>query len=826
MNIKSIITALLLLVFSSAGLAASDGEALFRVDACRAALKNISVDDFEKGLNSSVLESCQNTYMSDDLSVQILSMVMGEPFFTVLEAARGITGREHGFEADADIFTMFSPLHTILEAANWAFAYIFLFLSVLIVGGQLLKWSKGDSKVPFKKWLGHHGSVMGLSGVLIIPALGWMSTAQFIVVTLVALVLFLAKYAVTLLFLGAFLSENVSLIAEEATPRLTENFRTTTLNYQCDIQRRESIIKDLISAAGITDASSLKSDPLYSCLTSPSFADESDIFGEIVDDGINPSIDVTLPALAHTERCAVDNADYMQRIGMSTISECGTARLVLSSNDDGNYGAQINLLKGIFLQSSVQNASRNIALNLNEFLCRKSIFSKESGMEMSSQLCMTPKIAEDAYEYVWLTDSDTGIEYLARHSLPLSSSSSQQMRKDVMKSQANLIASVLADTQSIFTLVKQTFESKAGGEITAGDDDVDRTVGRIRKGAWMAGGLYFGSIDDNAENQEVIDYLSTAYSVTGGTPASLMVLYAFDDNDLNEIFSPKQLRDGGANTFFILPSVGLYWDQIDCWVSQSDCAASTLNPFTYLSRTGVDIIFHSVIGYVTSTGLEKIAKKFQIIYGKSKLMLAQVYAEVSLIYLIIGLALAFFIPLIFVLKLVTILFSWLYDMLKEIIGLQLVLAFSPLSSMSNGMFQSDLKLAFHRMIGLSLYFLFVVIAIILSFVSFSFLFAVNVLIVGALAYATGLGDSVHSIESMVYRTIFDIFVVVILYLEARECSKLLEKIPQGMAQHFGLALTPENSAFENMMSRLRDNVMPGVGNALSSTSSFVSGLVK
>ena len=280
------------------------------------------------------------------------------------------------------------------------------------------------------------------------------------------------------------------------------------------------------------------------------------------------------------------------------------------------------------------------------------------------------------------------------------------------------------------------------------------------------------------------------------------------------------------NNFFILPSVGLYWDQIDCWVSQADCSASTLNPFTYMSRTGVDLIFHSVIGYITSTGLERIAKKFQIIYGKSRLMLADVYAEVSLLYLIIGLTLSFFIPLVFVLKLVSILFSWLYDMLKELMGLQLVLAFSPLSAMSQGMFQSDLKLAFHRMMGLSLYFLFVVIAIILSFVSFSFLFAVNVLIVGALAYATGLGDAVHSIESMVYRTIFDIFIVIILYLEARECSKLLEKLPQGMAQHFGLAVTPDNSAFENMLSRLRDNVMPGVGNALASSPSFISGLFK
>lgn len=826
MNAKYLIVALFIFFFSAVSSAAEEGEAMSRVDACRTALKNISVADFEKGLNSDVLNSCQETYMSDDLSVQILSMVMGEPFFYVLEAARGITGREHGFVSSDDIFTLFGPLHTILEAGNWAFTYIFFFLAILIVGGQFIKWGKGDDRIAFKKWLGHHGSVMGISGVLIIPVLGWMSTAQFLVVTMVALVLFLAKYAVTLLFLGAFLSENVALIAEEATPRLTESFKSTTLNYQCDIQRREGLVKDLISAAGITEASSLTSNSLYRCLTSPKVSDNKDVFGEIVDDGINPSIDITLPALAHTERCVEDNADYMRSIGMGEISECGTTRFIFTSTEDGNYTEQLNLLRGIFLNSSVQNASRSIAIKLNEFLCRKSILSKESGMEMSSELCMTPFISQDAYDYVWLSDQDTGIEYLARHKMPLSTSSSSQMRKEVMRSQADLIASVLADTQSIFTLVKSTFKNKAGGEITAGDDDVERTVGRIRKGAWMAGGLYFGSVDDNAENQEVIDYLSTAYSVTGGTPASLMMMYYFDDNDLNAIFSPKQLRDDGANNFFILPSVGLYWDQIDCWVSQAECSASTLNPFTYLSRTGVDLIYHSIIGYVTSTGLEKIAKKFQVIYGKSKLMLAEVYSEISLLYLIIGLALAFFIPLIFVLKLVTILFSWLYDMLKEIIGLQLILAFSPLSSMSNGMFQSDLKLAFHRMFGLALYFLFVVIAIILSFVSFSFLFAFNVLIVGALAYATGLGDSVHSIESMVYRTIFDIFVVIILYLEARECSKLLEKIPQGMAQHFGLALTPENSSFENMLSRLRDNVMPGVGNALSSTSSFISGLVK
>ncbi|MEM7361380.1 MAG: hypothetical protein AAF431_20050, partial [Pseudomonadota bacterium] len=39
-------------------------------------------------------------------------------------------------------------------------------------------------------------------------------------------------------------------------------------NYQCDIQRRESMIKELISAAGISDKDTLIADPLYSCLTS------------------------------------------------------------------------------------------------------------------------------------------------------------------------------------------------------------------------------------------------------------------------------------------------------------------------------------------------------------------------------------------------------------------------------------------------------------------------------------------------------------------------------------------------------------------------------
>lgn len=158
MNIKYLIIALLLLVFSSAGLAAEEGESLSRVEACRTALKNISVSDFEKGLNSDVLNSCQETYMSDDLSVQVLSMLMGEPFFYVLEAARGVTGREHGFEEDSSIFKMFSPLHLILEAGNWAFSYIFLFLTVLIVGGQFLKWGKGDDKIAFKN--GWHTTVL------------------------------------------------------------------------------------------------------------------------------------------------------------------------------------------------------------------------------------------------------------------------------------------------------------------------------------------------------------------------------------------------------------------------------------------------------------------------------------------------------------------------------------------------------------------------------------------------------------------------------------------------------------------------------------------
>ena len=104
MNYKWILSALLFFLLSGNALAASEGEALARVDACKAALTNMSIEDFEKGQNSDVLKTCQETYMSDDLSVQVLAMTMGKPFYSALEVVQGITGRDHGFEENDSIF--------------------------------------------------------------------------------------------------------------------------------------------------------------------------------------------------------------------------------------------------------------------------------------------------------------------------------------------------------------------------------------------------------------------------------------------------------------------------------------------------------------------------------------------------------------------------------------------------------------------------------------------------------------------------------------------------------------------------------------------------
>lgn len=814
---KLLLMFLCALIVSQPVLAASEAERLSRIDDCSNAIRNVSPGDFESGISDSVLSTCNDMYLADDVAVQTLAFVLGEPVYSALEMLNALTGIEHGMSEDSTALTYFSVLHTILGVINNAFFSVFLFFATVVLLTQMWRWASGGETVGVKEWFSLHGSSITLSGIMAAPAVGWMSTIQFLGTCLILGVVFLTKTAITMLFLGSFFGEVATEIVDGVKPELEKAFMQTTLMYQCDITRRQSLVQELAMATTYRNRTEFESDPLFSCLTSDVLVDEMEI-GDVLDDGFRATIPVTLSPIAQTERCVDENESYMNSLGMSEITECGVVSLNLPAGEPSSYTSMVEFLKAIFLTTSVHDSSRTLAIKLNEYLCREKITGTEGAFGDVDSLCMSPRVSGAGYDYDWLANESAGTEELLKLNLPMSSSSKVEMRADVAQLQADIVTAVLAETQSITGFSEEAFQSIGQDESTVIESGVDSVVNKIRRGAWMVGGLYFSSIGEDVQESEFVNYLSTAYTAELNILSAQSLVQAFDYSmsGYEEVFSKPKLVYGDDGMMGIIPASSLYWEQISCWYQQSDCVASPLNPFSYMSEVGVELIDSSLNWYLSSKIITEVAFRLSSLEGRSRLMAGDVFSSLHMLYLLIGVMLVFGIPLIFVLKLMSSLFYWVFDVLKEILGLHIAFCFSPLGHIGDNLVQRDVRASLHRLIGLSGYFFFIIIGVVISFVSFTFLFSFNVIVVGALSYMIGFGQSTNSIDAIVFRAIFDTTVVVILFFEAKECSKILETLPKAIMDHYGLNASRDNGITEQMIGKFRDYVLPGVGSFMDS----------
>jgi hypothetical protein len=352
----------------------------------------------------------------------------------------------------------------------------------------------------------------------------------------------------------------------------------------------------------------------------------------------------------------------------------------------------------------------------------------------------------------------------------------------------------------------------------------------MRRGIWASGNLFFDGVADEVDNKMLVQKLTQVYSVETSSQSLLSFDYVnlmnavewSDDSFVGNVFN------GNIGHGLILPRLGLYLDNINCWQEQADCETPSLNPFTELSERGVAIMDHALIGIVVTKSarrvMQYVAKKklewagYDVAQAKrtkmGKYMLFDTFEEIYILYMFIAVVLVVILPGMPLLKITTMLISWVYDIIKELVVLTLNIVLSPHSDIDEGFISDEVKEGFLKIIGLGLYFFFIVIGVIVMFIMFSFLYSLNVLVVGALNFIINWSISVTSLEGMIMGVILDTVVAILLIFEVRICTPYIDKLPKEMAEYFNLNTSDTDGMMSHMERLLTSNVFMKVSSFL------------
>jgi hypothetical protein len=790
--------------------------------------------DFENLSQSELISMCQDMPLSEDLFVQMLSVIVGPPMYDALEIVSALTNKPHGMAEDSPILTIAKPFHDIAKAFNYVMVSIFALLLSANLLSQLVKWQKTGSKTDIQRWFSNKSPPTLVTGLLLAPVMGWLSPLQFLAIIFITGLGVLTKFAVVYLFLGAFFSDATTQIKEDLSSDLEWGLGKTILIHQCDIKQREDLLLQVQRVERSSNPSVLESNGLYSCLTSGAI-NQPKMTRINSTDQLN-TFAFEPGNLVQTRKCIEENKLLLDEWGVSEPASCGHILLKLPNNTASNSaGNAVNL----YANENIINTEREIALKLHEYECRQpeNILLTGGGPVPG---CIQAEISGSGYRYSSVPDPITGEQGLGPYKLPLGDDSARTLRDEIIRGIGTLERNISSNTAGMLQHVKDitapytndsTLSPEAkkefddfrqgvisdyeeGGAVGFSESDGKFLVSNIKRGAWASGSLFFGKFADEIKKDMLIDKLASVYDAKLLTQMPSKTIYSLFG--LKSVIAGQDLGDqvGDSISSALMPRVGLYVESMECWYHRVDCTPAPLNPFTYLGETGAGLVEGGLIRFGIASGLGAMAK---VVMGKDagKFMLTETLKDFYLLYTILGIMLAILIPAIPLIKLLIMLINWTYDVVRELFGLQITLAISPLGSESKKVFNDDVRDAFIRLVGLGLYFLFIVLGVCAMFVMFSFLFGLNVFFVGILSYVVQWTGAANSIETMVINTIFDVIIVGVLIYEVKLCTTYIEKFPQELAEFFKINVSESSSVMDWFESKMRSAVMPKVGDFLS-----------
>lgn len=835
MNRLLLIFVFLLAAFSS-GVNAASASSAQAFDECKEKVMSASGEELLTIKKNEIVDACQSFPLSDDVFVQVLGGVIGPNMITLLDVYTVLTGNEHGFEPDSQIFLIAEPLHEVLLSFNLFFMSLLLFLLFLGLVTQMLRWQKGESGEGAKEWFGKHGPNNGLTILLSMPVIGWMTPLQAIAVMFIIMVGYVAKWAVTYLFLASFFSSTGASIKDEVAEDLEINYGRTIMLYQCDLERREYLISAVQASINSREKSALSSDSIYQCLTSSSSVQPT--LSQIASSK-GATYKMVPSTLVQTQNCIRDNRETLKDLGVEEPEQCGFIQFDLPDNTA--VPNSINNAISLYANSSISVSQRDLALKAHEYECRIDGIPTYDGAVVDS--CLNAVRSGDGYDYRYLKDSVTGNDELSYFKTRLTQTTREVFSSEVKKELRNLNTQVSNNTSAMLAhlvdllapevdeqdIPSVTQDRRDGlaerlksefsetGTLGVSESDVNHLVNNIKRGAWTSSSLFFGSLTESLEESGVVTSLRGVYSVPSGfldgvTNSKLLILREMQNGGFDSTFSGDTKLSS-----MIIPRLGLYLDNVDCWFEQFDCKSTSLNPFTELGSRGAALVEQSMSGYLGTKVLQMGTQKlmgFSSNKKYSRFMILDTLGEFQWLYLLMGLIIAILIPLIPFLKLLTMMINWVIDIVRELASLQFKICISPMSDHGGQFVSEDVRESLSRLVGLGLYFLFVIIGLMVMFVMFSFLFSINVFLIGILSSSVTWGVSINSIDEVLMNMIFDIIIVILMLYQVKKCSSYIEKVPKEMAQHFKIKISPSEGPIEQMIMYIRNNVAPGVSNML------------
>lgn len=809
-------------------------------DDCEKSIMQIKGEDFQTLRPNDVIDTCNKMPISEDLAVQTIAILVGDPFVHVLDAFTAISGEQHGLEPNSNLLTIASPLHSILEAFNWFMLSLFIFVSALSTVTQVLTWQKSDFKVDFKQWLNVHAPSKAMTLFLSTPLIGWLTPLQFIALGIIVGVVFISKFVIAYLFLASFLGETFSVTKDIVEQDLKIEMGKAVALQKCDIEQREKFINAIQTYNGSGSEILLKQSSLYQCLTTPKRMDV--VIKELGSDSLTVRYSATPSNIANTQYCIDKHKSVMMDLGLEDETVCGNIQITIPNNTAVNNA--ISNVESLYLNNNIESLQRDVALSMHELECRdKRNFLGKVGTYPTK--CFVASQASDAYQYSFTGDSTSTSSVLSTYNIPISGKSEDLFFSD-MKKQFVAIQSAISNNTSAMlahindllkpypseselpdsvqkqiadTRRKLASEYSETGTLGVHESDVEYLVSNIKKGPWASGSLFFGKLAYGVEKQMLADAVGSVYSVPEVDSGTFlnnlsvnMTLLA-----LNEVATGKDAVDTAVDevSSYLMPRVGLYTDSLTCWHDQASCSTQALNPFTYLGKKGVVILEQSLALYTASSLIHSSSKSLYGPQSKSGFMLAETLSEFYLVYIFIALILVFLIPAMPLIKIMVMFINWGYDVIRELVGIQITLCVSAAGRQGEKMLGDDVRSALSRLVGLGLYFLFVVMGIIAMFLMFSFLFGLNVYIVGALSYIIDWTGSSNSIESMVMITIFDVIITVILFYEIKFCTPYIEKFPMALADNFGIRVSNSSGVMDQAIQRMKGVLSSNVSDMLN-----------
>lgn len=765
------------------------------------------------------LSACNNLDMTQDLSVQMLLMMLGEDVVWVLDFITMATDATFDEDEARRLATMFTPLHTVIGVANMLFLGLFVIFALFKLVMHGLRWQKGDFDKDMKSVFNQDISSIGLNAMLLTP-LATLSVIQVLLVFTLCCTVYLGKPIVNVFFAGNLKNNIIESIKDDFNPNFTESITQNAGLYLCDIERRDYMVNQIVLELGTSDKLKIEDDDLYKCLQGGYGSVEFIQSGLVTSKSISGVDNVKINAyttflpkqLSHTEMCYEQNKSKKKYQSIKKPMSCGEVTITtpVMSNDIANANEYVERLRNIYMSDELQGAISQVAGVIYQSECQAEILigSRLQHSDNEEMRCLSRSISNTSNTLSYAKDDITEQERISIITTPLTPSEKSRLDQQRQLKTVEITNYLKNNSVAIYRTIRDASGDYEGDGL-ASDKDLIRLRQQMERGQWLSAGLFMSDLQEEMTNvafkaDAAGSYKSNVDFYGSTSKAKFRVALGYVSRSMDSL-----LEDTSES---IIPSPKIYASQLECWRSIEYCHPSAINPFAHMNKVGAQHIRDSLAPYVIAKFVLALVDQpdHQDHVVRNRFEMIKIIENVFFVELLLGVVLAVVIPLVPVFFLLGMMVSWAQDFLKVTILLQINLCSSPLGTLDHRLFSEEVRGSFAQLIILAIHLFFTLIGVVVCFLVASFFFSLNVIIIGIFTSVVGLDNSTGIVNSAVMGVVYDCVVVIVLFLEVKFSSEFIRKIPEALAMHFNVQLSRDDGIGKELIDKLKGQMFPEI----------------